>query len=176
LNAVTVANTDVKLPAGAIETMQTELYEGEEVLWTGTPSDRLYLLDMLYKGFMWWGMFAFIVPIVPGDYSTLLTGALVFLLTYLEIKQKWHSRAYFITNLRVIYAERTRKGEWKFTDYQRQQFQSSKRAAVMKGLTMKFKTSNGVKSLRFPYLATTGNALNLLNDGKNPELASASTK
>ena len=175
MNAVTIANANAKLPAGAVEAVQAKLYEGEEIVWTGIPSDNLYIIDTIYKGFMWWGMFVFIVPIVPGDYSSLLTGMLVLLLTYLELKQKWHNRAYFITTLRVIYAERTRKGDWRLTDYERHQFLSSKRGALMKGLTMRFQTSSGMKSLCFPYLATIGNATDLLNAKNKIETTSAPT-
>lgn len=173
MNTVTVKNAGVALPPGALEATEAKLYAGEEILWTGVPSGSLYILDMAYKAFMWWGMFVFIVPIAPGDNTAALTGTMVLLLTYLEFKKHWQGRAYFITNLRVIYAERTRKGEWKFTDYQREQFVLSKRTALMKSLIMKFKTASGEKMLRFPYLSTMGDAQELLNGVSAPVLPAA---
>ena len=130
--------------------LESKLYVGEEVRWKGLPNELLYLIDLSYKGLMWWSVFAFAVPIYGT--SPQLTALLVLMLTYLEFKKKWNSRAYFITNVRAIDADKLRNGEWKFTDYPLASLGSTKRTAMLKSLIMKFNIGNSTKTLKFLYV------------------------
>ncbi len=138
------------------------MYTGEEILWIGEPNTTWFLLDLTYKALIWWSIFAFIVPMAPGGASIELTALMVLLLTWLEFKKQWNSRVYFITDTRVVYADKTRKGIWMFTDYPRSELISYKRTAVVKNLIMRFKTIHGVKALKFPYLTEATEAIRLL--------------
>jgi hypothetical protein len=141
--------------------LKSKLYVGEEVRWKGLPSSLLYLIDLSYKGLMWWSVFTFAVPIYGN--SPQLTALLVLMLTYLEFKKKWNSRAYFITNMRAISADKLRNGEWKFTDYPLASLGSTKQTALLKSLIMKFNISNSTKTLKFLYVGNCTPALEVLS-------------
>jgi hypothetical protein len=154
------AKLKLDLAEEALAALSSKLYVGEEVRWKGLPNSSFFLIDLSYKGLMWWSVFALIVPIAGS--SPELTALLVLMLTWLEFKRQWNTRAYFITNLRSIGADKLRNGEWKFTDYPLVDLVSTKRSALLKSLIMKFRTIHGVKTLKFPYLADYALAMTAL--------------
>jgi hypothetical protein len=139
----------------------SKLYVGEEVRWKGLPNSSFFMIDLTYKGLIWWSIFVFIVPIQGG--SPELTALLVLLLTWLEFKKTWNSRAYVITNLRAISADKLRNGDWRFTDYPLASLVSSRQTALLKSLVMKFRIINRNKTLKFPYLSDGKAALAALS-------------
>ena len=172
-NAVTIKSKDSEFKENAMRALETKLYTGEQVVWTGVPNSTLYLIDLTYKALIWWSIFAFIVPMAPGGGIIELTALMVLMLTWLEFKKQWNSRVYFITDTRVIYAQKTRKGEWVFTHYPRSEFRSAKRAPLVKSLVMRFKTIHGEKVLKFPYLSDASEALALLQSGAMTDITTA---
>ena len=141
--------------------MQSKLLVGEEIRWTGTPNSTCFLIDLTYKGLMWWSVFALIVPIYGSSLE--LTALLVLMLTWLEFKKQWNGRVYFITDTRAICADKTRKGQWVFTDYPLAELISTKQTAILKSLVMQFRTVHSVKTLKFLYLADTTQAQRYLS-------------
>lgn len=160
---ITKVKDDSAIRQESLLELQGKLYAGEEIRWTGTPNSALYLTDLAYKGVMWWSVFAFIVPIVPGGNSIELTALLVLMLSWLEFKKDWNTRVYYVTDTRAILAQKNRRKEWIFTDHALTDLVAMKQGPVMKSIRMKFRTANGVKNLRFVYVADGAVAMACLN-------------
>jgi hypothetical protein len=102
------------------------------------------------------------MPMVPGAATFELTALLVLMLSWLEFKKDYNKRVYFITDIRAIYAGKSRKGEWIFTDFPLSHLLKVKRSPVVKDLIMKFRSTRGTKTLKFPYLSDFAPAVKCL--------------
>ncbi len=140
--------------------MQGKLYHGEEIFWISQQSTANMIADLCWKGLFMWFMFGFVLPEAT---VLLLTFLIMVLICYLDFRKQFHGRVCFITDQRAIYAEKTRKGSWRFTDFPLSQLASFTRKPVTRSLLMKFRLSGGgTKLLRFPYLLNSDSAVELL--------------
>jgi hypothetical protein len=163
------AKLKMEVAEEAREYLSDKLYVGEEIRWKGLPNATFFLIDLVYKGLMWWSVFVFIVPL--GSSSVELTALLVLMLTWLEFKKQWNTRAYFVTNLRAIGMNKRRKGGWDCTDYPLSDLVSTRRTTILKSLIMKFRTINGAKTLKFPYLSDSSLAIAALSASHHETVA-----
>ncbi|HEY9713676.1 MAG TPA: hypothetical protein V6C72_09410 [Chroococcales cyanobacterium] len=133
----------------------------EGVEWATEPSTTLFMIDIFYRGVLWWTVFPCVIPIINEQilYMTILIMVLFARLDYKHFKQ---GSVYVITNKRAILGKFNRKGELRVTDYPLRNLVRTRKTPFTRTIKMKFKGSSGTKWLKFPYVHDPKPAVSLL--------------
>ncbi len=148
-----------------LEIVRQRLQVGEEINWSGAPTPKLMLLDLVYRAIWWWLAFAYMLPFADQNVIA-LTVLLMILLAYMEYRKSKLGSVYALTGQRAIFGKFQQNGELKITEFPLRNLVSFKKSPFTRTVTMKFREGFGSKMLKFPYIAEPLPAMEALEQAK----------